>query len=157
MARYYPEPERIFLEGLGELQAVQKARKKICTTSKIANDFLHQAVPFAGRNVEYFAVVCLNTKNEPIAIAIPHKGGRNATTVDISVVLQAVLLAGATSFLVAHNHPSQDAAPSPQDVELVKHLRRAADAVKLNMLDSLILTDRENVYSSFQDMGLMRE
>jgi DNA repair protein RadC len=169
-----------------ELQAVRRARKKICTSrryeyawlridpcielpedtegkvprvlsSKIANEFIHQAVPFAGRGVEYFAVVCMNTKNEPIAVAIPHKGGRNSSVVDISVVLQAVLLAGAPAFIIAHNHPSQDPAPSTEDVALSKRLKKAAEIVKLQMLDSLVVTDDENVYSSFQDMGLLRE
>ena len=183
MARYYIEPERIVIEGLAELQAVKKKRKKICTskryqyswlridpcielpevdegdvpritTSKIANDFIHGVVPFAGKGVEYFAVVCVNVKNVPIAVAIPHKGGRNSSVVDISVVLQAVLLAGAPAFLVAHNHPSQDPAPSHEDVELSKRLKRAAEVVKLEMLDSLVVTDDENVYSSFRDMGM---
>jgi len=184
MARYRTEPERITLDGV-QLEAIKKTRKRICTSrryqyawlridpcielpegdessvpqilsSKKANEFLHQAVPFAGSGQEYFAVICMNTKNRPIAVAVPFKGGRNATTVDISVVLQAVLLAGAPGFIIAHNHPSQDAAPSQEDIALTKKLRQAAEVVRLNMLDSLVLTDREDVYSSFQDMGLMR-
>jgi DNA repair protein RadC len=187
MARYRTEPERITLDGgLAELQAVRRARRKICTsrryeyawlridpcielpeedessipqitTSQAANRFLHQAVPFAGRGQEYFAVICLNQKNRPLAVAVPFKGGRNAATVDVSVVLQAVLLAGAPGFIIAHNHPSQDPAPSQEDIALTRNLQRAAKIVRLNLLDALVLTDRENVYSSFQDMGLMRD
>jgi DNA repair protein RadC len=187
MARYRTEPERITLDGgLAELQAVRRARRKICTSrryeyawlridpcielpeedesavpqitsSKIASEFLHQAVPFAGRGQEYVAVICLNQKNRPVAVAVPFKGGRNAATIDVSVVLQAVLLAGAPGFIFAHNHPSQDPAPSSEDIAMSKQLKRAAAIVKLNMLDSLVLTDREGTYSSLMDMGLLQE
>lgn len=186
MARYPTIPERVTLAGanLEELQAARHARRRICasrkyeyawlridpcielpeedarvpalTTSQKANEFIHGAVPFAGRGVEYFAVLCLNTKNQPLAVAVPFKGGRASITVDVAVILQSVLLTGSSSFIVVHNHPSQDSAPSSEDIALIKRLEDASKIVQLQLLDSLIVTDRENVYSSFRDMGLMR-
>lgn len=177
----YPvEPERIYLGGL---EAVRRRRRKICssrrykyawlridpciempesdeevpkiTSSKDANDFIHEAVPFAGRPGEHFMVVCLNNRNRPIGVAVPHIGGRNASIVDKSVVFQTVLLAGSVAFLIAHNHPSNESSPSQEDINLSRQLKRGSELLGLTFLDSLVVTDDPREYASLNDMGLL--
>jgi DNA repair protein RadC len=177
----YPvEPERIYLGGF---EAVRRRRKKVCTSrrykyawmriepcvempesdeevpsilsSKDANDFIHEAVPFAGRPGEHFMVVCMDNRNVPFAVAVPFIGGRNSAVVDKSIVFQAVLLAGSVAFLVAHNHPSNEVTPSPEDVSLSRSLKRGSELLGLNFLDSLVVTDDPEKYASLADMGLL--
>jgi len=179
--RPYPQQrEQIYLGGL---EAVRRRRRKVCTSrrykyawmriepcvempesdeevpkivsSKAANEFIHEAVPFAGRPGEHFMVVCLNNKNVPIAVAVPFIGGRNSSVVDKSIVFQAVLLAGSVAFFVAHNHPSNETTPSPEDVALSRSLKRASELLGLTFLDSLVVTDDPGEYASLLDMGLL--
>lgn len=127
----------------------------VITSSRDVSRLLHEAVPFAGRNREFFVVLCLDAKNKPIAIANPHTGGRDNAAVDPSTVLQAVVLSGAIGYIVAHNHPSGDATPSEADVEMTRRLKQASEYLGVSLLDHIVLTDDPTVYTSFLDRGLM--
>lgn len=181
--RYPTTPERVLLAGLADAE-IQSRRRRVCasskqkyawlrfdtcteipkgspsapavTSSKTVSEFLHAAVPFAGKKREFFLVLCVDAKNVPIAVAAPHQGGRASTIVDASVVLQAALLSGASSFIIAHNHPSDVPTPSDADNELTKRLRKGAEAVGLTLLDHVVLTDDPSKYFSYLDNGLMR-
>jgi DNA repair protein RadC len=178
----YPLPEEhIVLAGLHDVE-MKKRRKTVCssrkykyawmrfdtcttitdskaipaiTNSRDVNDFFHESVPFQDKNVEYFMVLCLDVKNQPIAVATPHIGGRSSSLVDAAVTLQAVLLAGGSAFIIAHNHPSGIAQPSEEDIELTKRLVKAAGAVGLHLLDHVVLTDDKSKYFSMLDKGMM--
>jgi DNA repair protein RadC len=64
-------------------------------------------------------------------------------------VLVPALLTGCSAFVLAHNHPSQDAHPSPVDRSMTAALRSACAMVGLDLLDHLIVTrDR---YFSFRE------
>jgi DNA repair protein RadC len=75
--------------------------------------------------------------------------------VDPTVVLQAVLLAGASSFLLAHNHPSGTPSASAEDRRMTDRLVAASKALGLQFLDHLVLTDSPDRYFSFRDGGLL--
>jgi DNA repair protein RadC len=53
-----------------------------------------------------------------------------------------VLRRGASAFLVAHNHPSGDPAPSRADRVVTDALRSAAALVGVPMLDHIIIAAR---------------
>lgn len=170
---------------LGELDAVLQRRKLVCASRKIqygwlridpcarlphiedkdvpvmassreVSKFLHEAVGFAGRGVEYCMILCLSASNQPMAVAVPHRGGRASSMVDVAVVLQAVILSGASSFILAHNHPSGSVNPSPDDMALTERLKKASGLVGVNLLDHVVLTDDPGKYLSFVDAGLLR-
>ena len=65
-----------------------------------------------------------------------------------------VLLAVAARVVVAHNHPSGDSTPSPQDVALTKRLSKAGREIGLEVLDHIVLGD-EGQYTSLRDIGIM--
>ena len=46
---------------------------------------------------------------------------------------------GAAAVVVAHNHPSGDPAPSPQDIDVTKRLIRASEILGIKLLDHVIV------------------
>ena len=66
-------------------------------------------------------------------------------------VFKPLILMNAGAWICAHNHPSGDTAPSPEDRVLTSRLRQSADLLGISLLDHLILTD-EGCYS-FADQG----
>lgn len=94
---------------------------------------------------EYFVVVCLNTKNQPTAINICHIGSLNASIVHPREVMKPAILSNAASILVGHNHPSGQATPSREDIEVTKRLVEAGRIIGIDVLDHLILGDEEFV------------
>ena len=49
-------------------------------------------------------------------------------------VLKAALVANASAVIVAHNHPSGDAEPSPEDLAVTTRLREAGRLIGVELL-----------------------
>lgn len=105
------------------------------------------------RYKEYFKVLLLNRANQALGYTLISEGGLSSTDVDVRIVLQAALLTNAVSLILAHNHPSGNTRPSTEDIRLTKHIKDAAQLMRINVLDHLILTDTD--YYSFLDEGLL--
>ncbi|GAE26242.1 DNA repair protein RadC [Halalkalibacter wakoensis JCM 9140] len=94
---------------------------------------------------EKFLVVCLSTKNEPVAINVCHVGSLNASIVHPREVMKVAILANSASIIVAHNHPSQDPTESREDIEVTKRLAEAGKLLGIELLDHLIVCEEKFV------------
>jgi DNA repair protein RadC len=54
--------------------------------------------------------------------------------------------------IVVHNHPSGDPTPSPEDIRTTEQLRRAGEALEIELLDHIILGQQR--YVSLKERGL---
>ena len=66
-------------------------------------------------------------------------------------VFKAALLANAASIVLAHNHPSGDPAPSPDDVALTRRLVDAGRLLGVEVLDHIVIG--EGRYVSVRELG----
>lgn len=98
---------------------------------------------------ETMSVIALSTKNEILAYADTGIGVVNFCTMNIPTILQTVLLANAPKFILVHNHPSGDSTPSADDIKSTKQLQMAADIMKLQLLDHIVIGD--NNYTSIME------
>lgn len=101
--------------------------------------------------VESFYVLFLNNQLKVVGWARIGKGGINQTAVDIRVVLKYALELTSNHIAVAHNHPSGNLTPSPQDLDLTRKLNEACKIMNITLIDHLIITPEE--YYSFGDVG----
>lgn len=62
---------------------------------------------------EHIYAIALNTKNQITGIFEVGKGTVNCSLISAREILIRMLLAGAVSFILCHNHPSGDTNPSP--------------------------------------------
>lgn len=88
---------------------------------------------------EYVYVVGLTSKMEPISIQLMSIGSMNSAVLDPARILSYLLITGAQSFVIFHNHISGDVTPSSQDVVSTKRIRDAANLVGLNLADHIII------------------
>jgi len=102
---------------------------------------------------EHFVCLFLNTKNHVIAQETLSIGSLNASIVHPREVFRAAILRGSASIVCAHNHPSGDPTPSPQDVELSRRLVEAGELVGIEVLDHIIIGDKG--FISLKEQGLM--
>jgi DNA repair protein RadC len=102
---------------------------------------------------EHFAVLCLNVKNEVVDSKVIAIGDTNECRVTVRPIFRHALLSGCARILLAHNHPSGDSTPSPDDVALTKRIVRGAELLDFTILDHIVLG--ENSYTSFLDLGIM--
>ena len=103
--------------------------------------------------VEVFLVLCLTTKFRLIAYHEMGRGGIDSVLASPRDVFKTVLLANAFSFAVAHNHPSGETTPSPNDHALTRTLAAGATLLDLGFVDHLIVGDQR--YFSFKEAGAL--
>ncbi len=98
---------------------------------------------------ERFVAVYLDTRHRPIAVHDACTGTANGAAVHPREVFGPALQLAATALVVAHNHPSGDPTPSPEDRAVTERLRQAGDLLGINVLDHVVIGERE--YFSFAD------
>lgn len=102
---------------------------------------------------EHLVVLLLNTRNrllgEPIEV---YNGSLNASMVRVGEIFRPALQANAASIIIAHNHPSGDVSPSPEDVALTRAFVEAGKLLDVDVLDHLIMG--ANRYLSLKARGL---
>lgn len=86
---------------------------------------------------EVFYALHLDSKNQLIACEEVSKGCLTWSVVHPREVYKAAILSSAGSVIVAHNHPSGDPTPSPQDVEITKRL--SGELLGIPLLDSVVI------------------
>ena len=102
---------------------------------------------------ESFVVLYLNQANRVIGVYKMSKGGITGTVADNRLILATALKIVSTSFIIAHNHPSGNNKPSPQDIQLTSKVKEAARLLDIQLIDHLIVTPLDGEYYSFADDG----
>jgi len=103
--------------------------------------------------LEEFKVLLLNRNNIVLGIYQVSKGGIAGTVVDPKLIFGVALKTVASSIILAHNHPSGNLKPSPEDIRITKKLVEAGKVLDIQVLDHLIITDIG--YYSFADEALL--
>lgn len=102
-------------------------------------------------DVENAFIICLNNKNEPVNYSLISKGSINHSIIDIKTIFKNVLLSNASGFIMIHNHPSGDATPSKEDLEITNILENASKLLGVKFLDHIVIGN--NSYISCMEMG----
>lgn len=118
-------------------------------TSAVAAALLRPC--FEGLDREQFLVAGLDAKHRIIGLNIVSIGSLTLAIVHPREVFKPLILMNAAAFICAHNHPSSDPTPSPEDRVLTQRLRHGAELLGITLLDHLVLG--EDRYFSFADQG----
>ncbi|WP_342562623.1 DNA repair protein RadC [Paenibacillus sp. FSL R7-0345] len=102
---------------------------------------------------EHFVCLFLNTKNHVVSQETLSMGSLNASIVHPREVFRAAMKCSSAAIICAHNHPSGDPTPSPEDIALTSRLVQAGEIVGIDVLDHLIIGDSRFV--SLKEKGYM--
>lgn len=102
---------------------------------------------------EHFVAVLLSTKNHVLKTPIISIGSLNASIVHPRELFREAINASAASVILAHNHPSGDPTPSPEDISLTRKLTEAGQLLDIPVLDHIVLGDGK--YVSFKEKGIL--
>ncbi len=105
--------------------------------------------------VENFLVLSLDSQQRPLSCRRISSGTVNMTVAHPRDVMREVIRAAATSFVVAHNHPSGDMRPSSEDMVLTRRLVKAGETMLIPLTDHIIMSGDE--YVSLRDEGIIRD
>jgi DNA repair protein RadC len=152
--------------GIGEAKAVtivaalelgkrrketEKTKREKITSSKSAYDILHPLL--ADLPHEEVWALLLDSANNVVTPIQVSKGGISKTAIDNRLILREALNRYASGMILAHNHPSGSCKPSPQDIQITKKLKDAAQCMDILLHDHLVVSEKE--YFSFADNDLL--
>ncbi len=102
---------------------------------------------------EHFVALLLDTKNGVLRHRTISVGDLSSSIVHPREVFTEAIRYSAASLIVAHNHPSGDPAPSPEDAAVTRRLVEAGELLGIELLDHIVLGD--NRWVSLKEKGLM--
>lgn len=108
---------------------------------------------------ESVRVILVNTRHCLIRHDEVFRGALNESISHPREILRKAIVHAAHAFILVHNHPSGDPSPSETDIRMTRRIREAAEIMKIEFLDHLIVGapggSRSQPYFSFKEAGLM--
>ncbi len=102
---------------------------------------------------EHVFAILLDSKNQILRIETVHIGTLNASLVGPREIFRIAIREGASSLILAHNHPSGDPTPSVEDIDLTHRMVDVGRMLDIPVLDHVILGDPG--YVSLHQRGVL--
>lgn len=104
-----------------------------------------------GTTQEMFFVILLDARNRLKSIQTVAIGTADAVSVHPREVFSPAVRDKASSVVVAHNHPSGDPTPSPEDRKVTDRLRETGELLGIELIDHIVVGAER--YYSFASEG----
>jgi DNA repair protein RadC len=116
-------------------------------------DAANLLMPMVGhKEQEHFVVLFLDTRNRVTDREVLYKGSLNTSLVRIAEVFRGAVRRNCAAIIVAHNHPSGDVSPSPEDIALTRRLVDAGKLIEIEVMDHLVISQQR--YVSLRERAL---
>ena len=97
-------------------------------------------------------VIDLDTRSRVMQLVALYKGSVNSSQVRVAEVFRQAILDNSPALVLAHNHPSGDPSPSPEDVAVTRSIVEAGKLLDITVLDHLVIS--KNGFVSLKERGL---
>jgi DNA repair protein RadC len=94
---------------------------------------------FKNQDREHFIIIGLDSKNKPIYREICSIGILNSSLIHPREVFKKAIMMSCNSIILAHNHPSGDIEPSPEDLTITEKLKECGELLSIKVLDHVII------------------
>jgi DNA repair protein RadC len=101
---------------------------------------------------EHLRVILLDRRNRILETVEVYKGSVNSSQVRVGELFKDAIRANASAIVVAHNHPSGDPTPSPDDVAVTRAIVQAGKLLDIDVLDHLVIG--QGKWVSLKERGL---
>jgi DNA repair protein RadC len=137
--------------GLGRRLLLEAAGDRVMVRSP--SDAATLLMPEIGnQEQEHFVVLLLDTRNHVVGQEVLYKGSLNASHIRVAEVFREPIRRNCAAIIVAHNHPSGDVSPSPEDAALTRTLVEAGETLDIEILDHLVVSSTR--FLSMKERGL---
>jgi len=103
-------------------------------------------------NKEHFVILYTNSCNRLI-VGDVSIGTLNSSLVHPREVFKEAILANAAQCIIAHNHPSGNPEPSPQDIAITRQLVDASKIIGIDLIDHVIVTNDK--FTSLKELKML--
>jgi len=154
------------INGIGDAKAVQimaalelgrrmiasapEERPRVASPADAANLLMSEMMLL---EQEHLRVILLNTRNEVLGTPTIYQGSLNTSVIRIGELFRAAVRANAAALIVAHNHPSGDPSPSPEDINVTRQLVKAGNLLDIDVLDHIVIGHQRFVSMKERRLG----
>lgn len=104
------------------------------------DDAVQQLGHIRDKKQEYFVVLTLDGANRLISNTVVFQGTLTQSLVHPREVFAKAIEDRAANIIVAHNHPSGNVEPSPEDCEITWKLKEAGELLGIRVLEHIIVS-----------------
>lgn len=101
---------------------------------------------------EQMQVMLLDTRHRMQRLCQVYIGNLNTSVVRVAEVFREAIKDSAAAIIVAHNHPSGDPTPSPEDLQVTEAIVQGGKMLDIGVLDHLIIGRQR--FISLKERGL---
>lgn len=140
----------LFTSVLRYYQKAEQDEIPILTSLKLCADYLLHCFDDLRNEVVY--LLCLDAKCKVLSCRKVGEGSVNSASIPIRRIVEMALADNATSVVLAHNHPSGLAIPSPEDQLTTRRLALSLSLVDIELADHIVVADDD--YVSLRESGM---
>lgn len=138
----------VFLRALiplYHLQTLEESPLELDSVDKIAEFFSSR---IGSENIEVLEMACFDSQLRllPKGVVRLFEGSANTANVDIRRIVECAIKSGASSIVLAHNHPHGAAKPSQADIRFTQTLSEACKPIKLDFIEHIIIAKNSFFY-----------
>jgi DNA repair protein RadC len=126
---------------------------KSITINQPQDIFLNYGSLFKDQVRERFIVFWLNSANRILGFEVISEGILNSSLVHPREVFRGAIITTSAAIILAHNHPSENAEPSMEDIQITKQIAETGKIVGIPVHDHIIFAGER--YTSFAERGLL--
>ncbi len=146
-----PFAELTRVRGVGtvkaiELQAALELGRRLSAASpedkpiiKSPADAANLLSEMSALEQETMRTILLDTKNRVVAMPTVYRGSLHTTVVRVTELFREAVRQNCAALIIAHNHPSGDPTPSPEDVAVTGEIVKAGKILDIDVLDHLVI------------------
>ncbi len=160
-----PHGEFVRVKGIGEakaieLQAVFELGRRAQITApdqkpviKSPADAANLLADMGVLEQEEMRTLLLDTKNRVLATHRVYSGSLNTTVIRTAELFKEAIRQNCAALILAHNHPSGDPSPSPEDIAVTSEIVKAGKILDIDVLDHLVIGAGQK-FVSLKERGL---
>lgn len=154
------------VRGIGQVRAVQlkcmvEIARRMAREEAGEGTFFTSPAAVAGyymedlrhEEQETLLLLMLNQKGRLLREKYMFRGTVNASLVSPREIFLEALSSRAVQIILLHNHPSGDASPSREDLNMTRRVREAGELLGITLSDHIIIGER--TYMSFREQNYL--
>lgn len=134
-----------FVSAMNRFCMISKAKEGVTILDSVASCAEYLRPHFLNQRNEVVFMMCLDAKHKLLSCKMLGEGSINSANISSRKIVETAVQENATFLLLAHNHPSGLALPSPEDVQTTKLLAKTLKAMEIVLVDHLVFSDDDFV------------
>ncbi len=127
---------------LGNRLSIERPNERVIINSpeEAANLIRYE---MAGLDHEEIWTMLLDTRNKLIEVKHIYIGSLNSAFARTAEIFKPAILVNAAGIILAHNHPSGESNPSPEDIAMTRNLVQAGWMLDIDLVDHIVIAADE--------------